>query len=372
MAPEQPPRDGRRGFNRRALLAAGGIAVAAAAVGVYEHRSSSSPTTTTTPPFGPSRGPVFWNVAATGKLDRGYTQYLDRLQEEMGRSFAGIRVNYWPSPGQPQISPQIDEAYSAGRRWIYQNSKPDPPQDPQGQIQWSSISQGGYNTELEQFFDNVKNDSRWTAQNPFHFSFAHEQNIVWEGGGPPAGSPADYGAAFRQVRNVMDSVGAHVSKGGNMLMCWTPSWHQVYYNNDPSWSGQPYNATNCDPFDAATGDRPYDILGCDVYRLPNNTLPARAIWTPIHDIAVHRGVPFMAGELGLAVNQSNSPEVVSYLRELDALLKGWGGGFAPGKVLALCWTSRVTRKSDDRLNASPEVLAEYKRMANDPFYGASV
>ena len=92
----------------------------------------------------------------------------------------------------------------------------------------------------------------------------------------------------------------------------------------------------------------------------------------VHDLAAQRSVPFMAGELGLAVNQRNSAEVVTYLQELDSLLKGWGGGFGPGKCLALCWTSRVTRKSNDRLDASPAVLAEYRRMANDPFYGAAV
>jgi hypothetical protein len=54
------------------------------------------------------------------------------------------------------------------------------------------------------------------------------------------------------------------------------------------------------------------------------------------------------------------------------LLKRWRGGSGAGQIEALCWTTRVAADGDFRLDASADRLAEYRRMAQDQFYGASV
>ncbi|HLK42419.1 MAG TPA: hypothetical protein VKV34_03685, partial [Thermoleophilia bacterium] len=274
------------GRTRRELLIGTGLVATGGILIVRERgqfESSSPPPSTVQPPAlctTTSRPGVYWNIAATANLDPGYQYYVDALERSLRRRFAGVRKNYFAGPGQPEISPEVTMAYAAGRRWTYVNGKPNPiPQDGRF-LQWTSVAAGLYDDQFTQLFAAVRNDRRWDAANPFHFSFHHEQEVTSEGGGRLAGSPQDFQAAFWRVRALMDAAGAHVGAGGNMLMCWTPDWLQFFRNGDTGWSGYPYDASNCDPYDPVRG-RPYDLLGCDVYRRSGASFDAPTMWEPV-------------------------------------------------------------------------------------------
>jgi hypothetical protein len=81
------------------------------------------------------------------------------------------------------------------------------------------------------------------------------------------------------------------------------------------------------------------------------------------------GRPFFSPETGIA---GTDTKVVTYLQQMDSLLKGWGAGAGPGQIAAICWTSRGAKYSDFRLDATPARLTQYTTMANDPFYSLVV
>ncbi|MGN6380860.1 MAG: hypothetical protein ACTHNU_18050 [Gaiellales bacterium] len=361
-------------LTRRQLLAAGAALGAATLVDACGGSSTSSTTSTEPPPFTSTQkvpGAMFWNVSSTANLDPGYYAYTRNLEAQLGRRFAGIRKNYWPGSGEPEISSEIVVAYAAGRRWTYMNGKPDPQFPDTDALRWASVTAGVYDDQFTRLFEAVKADSRWSAANPFHYSFHHEQNVPSEQGGRIAGAPQDYPTAFRHVRSLMDSTGAHVSKGGNMLMCWTPSWLQVFHDGDVGWQGYPYDASHCDPWSPGDSTPPYDLMGADVYRREGFSFTADDMWTPVHEWAAKRGVAFFGGEVGIAHMPGAEGDIVRYLDQMQRLVDGWSTGGA-GRCAALCWTSRQAKGGDYRLDADPTVLARYRQMANARLFEASV
>jgi hypothetical protein len=357
-------------LSRRDLLAAALTVGAGALVEACGGSTTTAPAPEP-PPCMPAKSPAaFWNVSSTANLDPNYDAYIRALESKLGRRFAGIRKNYWPNPGEPQVSPEITAAYAAGRRWTYMNGKPDPMPPDTATLRWRSVTQGVYDDQFAKFFDAVKRDRRWSHQNPFHYSFHHEQEVTSEDGGPLAGHPEDYPPAFRHVRALMDSTGAHVSQGGNMLMCWSPDWQQLFNDGNTSWHRYPYDASHCDPWSPGDTSPPYDLMGGDVYRPPGAGLAADEMWTPIYDWSKKRGVPFFTGETGIVWTPGATDDVVRYLDELERLLTGWGAGTSPGQCVAICWTSRQTRGGDDRLDADPTLLTRYRAMAHAPLFAA--
>jgi hypothetical protein len=353
---------------RRAVLERG-AALAGAALLAACGSTGSRPTAAGPPPWRSTvHTGVFWGVQTSAARDQDYAAYVTALERKLGRRFAAVRQNYWPSGGRSQVSRQIDAAYAAGRRWTYVNGKPKPHAPDAGLMRWASVAGGAYDADFAALFRAIRDDPRWSAANPFHYSFHHEQEVRAQGGGALAGTPAEFRAAFRQVRRLMDTAGAHVSSGGNMRLCWTPDARQLSEDGNRAWPGYPYDATNCDPHSAA-GGTPYDLIGCDVYR--RSTERAAALWAPLHRWAKMRGVAFFAGEAGVAVGAGAAGDAVAYLRELDGLLHGWGAGGGSGECVAICWTSRVAQAGDYRLDADPAVLREYRRLAHEPLYAAS-
>jgi hypothetical protein len=363
-----------RRLTRRELMV-GGVALGAAVVLDACGSSSSPPTSVQPPPFTSTQqapGAMFWNVSSTANLDPDYYAYTQSLEAKLGRRFAGIRKNYWPDPGLPQISPEIDAAYRMGRRWTYMNGKPNPQAPDTDAMRWATVAAGVYDDVFRRFFEAVKADPRWTTGHPFHYSFHHEQSASSEQGGTIAGPPEDYPPAFRRVRALMDSSGAHVSKGGNMLMCWTPVWLQIFNDGNISWAGYPYDASHCDPWQPGDAAPPYDLMGCDVYRREVDSYTANDQWAPVHEWARKRGVPFFGGEVGIAYKSGAEQEIVNYLNVMEGLLQSWATDGTAGRCEALCWTSRNARGGDYRLDADPVVLSQYKVMANRPLYAAFV
>jgi hypothetical protein len=152
-------------------------------------------------------------------------------------------------------------------------------------------------------------------------------------------------------------------------MCLVCHWRQ--FSSDPLYGRlhaspavAPFIVSRVDP-----GADSYDKVGADVYRPHGETVGAGAQWGPVRRFASARGKCFFAGEAGV---DGQDADVVSYLHDLDMLLKRWRGGSGAGQIEALCWTTRVAAEGDFRLDASADRLAEYRRMAQDQFYGASV
>jgi hypothetical protein len=350
-------------YTRRTVLAAGTAGVAAAVVGARIAGLG---------PFA-SSGACFLCIDSTANLDASYYGYIDGpsgLVSKLGRNYAGIRKNYRPDDT-PTISPEITYAVLHRRPWIYQNGKPNPipPDTLTSGTYWRSIATGNYDTIFNHFFATVRGDTRWSAANPFHYSWHHEQTTLAD---PPsgklAGSAADYIAAHRHVYALLVSSGAHISVGGNMKLCLVPNIIQVmrdpvYGTGLPSSAVAPYVISKIDP-----GPAYYDHAGADVYLKEGGSETPADQYAPLHTWAKAAGKSWLTGEMGVA----STKDPPTYLAELDALLKGWGAGTGPGQVYALCATSRIALGGDYRWDASPTILAAWKKLALDPFYGATV
>ena len=313
-------------------------------------------------------GSCIWGIGDMYSLDgSAFAPYCDQLEVKLGRPFAGFRLN----GGFQKTSADFAEMHrmiAAGRKWTYLNGKPS------GTVTgyWQAVAAGTYDSAINAVIQRIKADPSWTTSNPMHFSFHHEQYVKAEGGSIAAGTAQDFIAAYRHVRGLVDAASAHVNQGGNMLMCFSPHWRQYYHDPIYGIGGgttavKPFVVSLCDP-----GNQYYDLLGVDVYNQAQYSFTAAAQWKPVNAFATAVQRPFFSAETGIA---GTDTKIVSYLQAMDALFKGWGAGWGPGQVLAVCWTSRVApsqRGSDFRMDATPAILAQYTTMANDPFYGATV
>jgi hypothetical protein len=343
------------GMRRREFLAAG--AAASAGVMLFGRAGRA---------FGDGPGgSCIWGIGDTYTLDSNFGSYCDGLEAELGRGFAGFRLSGGFSSRRDADFVEMHRMVSDGRRWTYVNGKPS------GTVTgyWKAIVSGQYDVALNQFIHTVQTDPTWSPSQPLHFSFHHEQYVKAEGGGFAAGTAQDFIAAFRHVRWLVDQSGAHVNNGGNILMCWTPHWRQFYHDPIVGVGGgtasvRPYVVSVCDP-----GAEYYDMLGVDMYNQSQYTFSATGQWTPVYRYSSMVGRPFFSPETGIA---GTDTKVVTYLQEMDSLLKGWGAGLGSGQIAAVCWTSRIAKYSDFRLDATPARLAQYTTMANDPFYSLIV
>ena len=311
-----------------------------------------------------SSGSIIWGIGDTYTLDKNFATYCNQLEADFGRGFAGFRLNGGFQKTNADFT-EMHRMFAAGRRWTYVNGKPTGTTTGY----WQAITAGQYDAALNSFIQRVLTDPTWTTALPMHFSFHHEQYVKAEGGGVAAGTAQDFIAAFRHVRSLIDAANAHVSQGGNMLMCWTPHWRQYY--QDPIWgvgggtaAVKPYVVSLCDP-----GADCYDMLGVDMYNQANYNYTAAGQWIPVQAFAASVGRPFLSAETGIG---GTDAKVVPYLQQMDALFKGWGAGWGAGQVLGVCWTSRGAKYSDFHMDLTPARLAQYTTMANDPFYSLVV
>lgn len=353
----------QRRYTRRAVIT-GAIVGGAVAVGgkvlIDQLRATSS------------TGCV-WAVQVNDNLPIGgdrssYWPYVSELEQKLGRAFAGWRRNGITGSDDLAV---YRRAYDRGWHWSYANGKIQPSDSSGNPIAarfWYDTAAGKYDSFYRMFFKSIKADPRWTEANPFHFSFHHEQYVKSEGGGIGAGSAPEYIAAFRRVAGIMDAEAAHASKGGNMLRAWVPHWRQywgdpIYGSGNASSAVAPLVVSKVYP-----GSDVVDKIGSDIALEPAQTYSASSQWKPVHDFALAKGKSFFTGETGI---DGSDEKVVTYLRELDTLLKGWGAGTGPGQVEAICWTTRVAADGDYRIDKTRARLAQYKRMALDAFYAAT-
>jgi hypothetical protein len=338
-------------FSRRELLAAG-AASALLLASPGRVRADATP------------GTCVWGIGDTYRLDANFATYCVQLETLLGRGFAGFRL----SGGYQKTNADFTEMHrmvNDGRRYTYLNGKPS------GTVTgyWQAVAAGQYDAPINTLFARILADSTWSTTNPVHFSFHHEQYVKAEGGGIAAGTAQDFIAAYQHVRSLLDQANAHVSQGGNILMCFTPHWRQYYHDPIYGVGGgttavRPFVVSLCDP-----GSDYYDMLGVDMYNQGQYSFTAAGQWTPVNAFATVVGRPFLSAETGIA---GTDDKVVPYLQQMDALFKQWGAGTGPGQVLGVCWTSRGAKYSDFRLDATPARLAQYTAMANDPFYSLTV
>ena len=316
---------------------------------------------------GTAAGSCIWGIGDVYRLDSTFATYCDHLETLLGRRFAGFRLNGGYTRTRADFT-EMHRMISAGRRFTYLNGKP--PGTVTGY--WQAVAAGTYDSAINAVITRILADALWTPTNPMHFSFHHEQYVKAEGGGVSAGTAQDFIAAYRHVRGLLDHANAHVSQGGNMLMCFSPHWRQYYHDPIYGIGGgttavQPFVVSLCDP-----GSQYYDILGVDMYNQAQYSFTAAAQWKPVAAFASAVGRPFLSAETGIG---GSDTKVVTYLKDMDALFKAWGAGSGPGRVLGVCWTTRLApsqRNSDFRMDLTPARLAQYTTMANDPFYGLTV
>ena len=345
-------------LSRRSLLARAAAATAVVAGGAVLRRQGVAEAVVRRPS-------CIWGCAA----ELGYAD----LEAAIGRTFAGNRLNAAFDYTMPD--PRLLATYDAGAHWTYHNCNSqrwkdgvvDGVKEP---VPWASVAAGEMDVWLAAQAAGIRDNPRWTAANPYHFSFHHEQSVATDNqtGGGGAGTPGEYIAAFRHVRAVFDGAGATVTHGGNVAFCFVPTITQ-YHGKVPGW-GVP----DLDP-----GPAYYELLGVDAYNrrdrktgLLKTAKPGPWI-RPVHDYAVAIGKQFFFGELGIEDGTTTAAhqERAAFTTDLCTTVAKYGR-HKPGSCVAMIWTHNITAGRDWRLDLSAEALAAFTAAGSDPFYSLTV
>jgi hypothetical protein len=299
---------------------------------------------------------------AAGSCTLGvWTHNLADLQRKLGFTFRGIRHNQGmqtPLPADREL-----DWYDQGHWLIYRNANAETRGAGGGQVcfSWGGIARGGHDTYFTTGARNLMNDRRFTKAKPYLFSFHHEQivNDRHQCGAKACGSPADYVAAYRHVRNLFDRLGATVSHGGNVRFVWTPTASQF---REP---GNEYGAPSVDP-----GPAYYDYVGVDAY---NRRWHSELLFKDPVDMigaaqqyAKKRGKRLLIAEFGVEDGPASPSHVAkaTFLLDSAELIQSWGSS-GPGSVVAWYFTSLDSY----RLDSSPTVLKAARQIVSLPFFG---
>jgi hypothetical protein len=340
--------DGAHVLMARAMDQSGNRGTRTITIIVLNGSPSPSPSPSPGPPAGTA--PVVLGVWSDG--NGGHT--TEALEAQIGRMFGGSRFNHSlmnPIPGNTD-----DKNFDAGRTVVYRNAQSEDLSD--APVLWADVAAGKYDWRLAEIADAVRADTRWTRATPFLFSFHHEQDAT-----SGFGTPEDYKAAFRHVFDYFESAGILWRYGGQVEMVWTLTRSSL--NSDTAASYDPDLAA-----DGVTlvGDY-YDVLGLDVYdKLQTDgrlgyTDP-RTAFDPAHEYALARGKQFGIFEFG--VSEGAPGEKAAVFSQLAPTLRSYGVG-VPGSAMALMY-SNVTGKQPYYPDTSPDALAAFTAMANDPLF----
>jgi hypothetical protein len=286
---------------------------------------------------------------------------LAGLESKLGYKFRGIRYNQ--AMNCPIPTPRELAWVDQGRWFLYRNVNAQT-RTSSGSIvcrSWKSIASGYYDSYFIHGARALKNDSRFTPQRPYLFSFQHEQIVKSDHqcGNLSCGTPAQYIAAYRHVRTLFDREGATVRAGGNVRFVWTPTASQFRMADGP------FGAPKVDP-----GPHYYDYVGVDGYnRLSHGALrfsdPAEMLG-PAHKYAVGRGKRLLIAEYGVEDGSTIHSHVAkeNFMLATAAEIRSWGAS-GPGSAIGWLFSSTDAY----RLDSSPAAIHATRQIVAMPFFG---
>ena len=183
------------------------------------------------------------------------------------------------------------------------------------------------------------------VEKPLLLRWAWEMNGDWFDWG---GSPSGYVRAYRRIHRIFRANGAD-----NVAFVWSPNW-----NSSPDSSANAMERYY-------PGDDYVDWICADGY----NWAPGRqgdqwrsfaSIYQDFYDWGLARGKPLMVGEYG--AQERDPGEKAKWLSEArEALKKKFQG------IKAVVYFDSK-KEYDWRVTSSPETLAAFRAMANDPWF----
>jgi len=298
---------------------------------------------------------------ATGTCILGvWSLNVGLLQSQLGRMFRGIRWNQsmqTPIPAKSEL-----EWFRQGHWMIYRavNAQTRSGGRKPVCISWRGIANGAHDAYFESAAHSLR-ASAFTRTHPYFFSFAHEQivNNSSQCGNKACGSPADYIAAYRHVRNIFNNAGASVSHGGNVRFVWAPVASQFRVPDHP------YGAPTVDP-----GPDYYDYVGVDAYnRRAGRDLEfstASSMLGAAHNYAKMRGKQMIIAEYGIADGPSSTDnhQKAAFLLNTASQIASWGASGA-GSVYSWMLTDLGTY----RIDSSPASLAAMRKIVELKLFG---
>jgi plastocyanin len=293
--------------------------------------SSPSATAAEAPEL-PAKGSLFGayvGIPAGSGLDRRtvWTQF----EQDVGRRMAVDRVFYsWDA-----VWPTADDAWSRDQgRMLYLSwgiRRLD-----RSIVQWADIASGAYDAVIDaRAADLIAFDA------PVIFSFTPEPE------NDPAGTPADFIAAFRHIRDRFETAGV-----ANVRYAWTMM----------AWSFRTGNAANFYP-----GDDAVDIIAADGYNwyaCERPTGPWRSftdIFKDFHKFGTAHSKPMFVAEWGSNEDPAVPGRKATWIAEAATQIAAWPGikGAVYFNTDAGCprWVT-----------SSPSALASFSAMAADPYF----
>jgi len=299
-------------------------------------------------------------LAAGGCTLGAWTLDIGKLQSELGTTLRGIRYNQAMQTSIP--ADRELQWFDQGHWMIYRNvnAETSGPGGRQVCLSWRAIANGAHDSYFRAAAQDLLADKRFSGTRPYLFSFHHEQivNNQAQCGNKASGSPADYVAAYRHVRQIFDNLGATVSHGGNVRFVWSPACSQFRVPDHP------YGAPSVDP-----GSDYYDFVGVDSYnRLQGGHLmfntPADMLGAA-HNYAKMRGKQLIIAEFGIqdgsTLAQHNAK--ATFLLNTASLIQSWGSS-GPGSAYAWMFSSL----GPNAIDSSPQALAAMKKVVALPFF----
>ncbi len=295
----------------------------------------------------PSCG-VLWGIYTTRVAGQGWaTPFLD-IEQSIGRRLDLVkRYHDWSNAGG---SGQFPDRYETqlgadGSRVLYfawtSNIWS------QGTFaSWGDIADGVYDESV--ILPEAARIKAWGQ--PVFLDFDHEMDGRTR---TANGTPAEYVAAYRHIREVMAAAGAD-----NIIWAWVPTGTmantariKAMYPGDAyvDWVGyDPYNFYDCN---GSSWETPYESLAPFYTWLANNGMGDK---------------PVLLGEYG-SVPDSSDPQRVAdwYTGVSDALAQ------MPRIKAVIQWNSSTSSTCDFRVTGSPEAMSGFRSASLDPYINGS-
>jgi hypothetical protein len=285
------------------------------------------------PPVLPTSGALFGAFAqpdGVATLDR--RSALEGFESQVGRKMALERVYYrWD-----QAWPTADDAWTrdAGRiPYISWNAR----LLDRSTVRWADIAAGVYDGVID-----ARAADLVSFAGPVVFSFHHEPE-----NDPDAGSPAEFAAAFRHIREQFQADGVTNATYAWTMMAWTFGIGTAagYYPGD-------------DVVDVIAADG-YNWFGC-----PGRGFIWRSfteVFASFHAFGQLHGKQMMIAEWGGREDPAVDGRKATWLDEASTQLKRW-----PDIVGLLYFNA--DRGCSRWVDSSPSSLASFRAMATDPYF----
>jgi hypothetical protein len=299
---------------------------------------------------------AFWGISNNGGAVPSESSRRATLESQLGK-FNSMRRNLHFGHKFP-----LDDISLAQQGYmVYRNQDSvNKLTNPDTLFAFADIAKGLKDSYLKAGFAAIAASGQYSVANPYLFSYHHEQQVNESWQPRPPGTPADFIAAVKHVRQLLDDGGYSLHLGGDIALVFNTLQSQ-WLNPALTWYIE-----KCD-----AGPDVVDVYGGDYYNKrnqPNSTAlhygtVAFDSIEPLIQYAKDRGRPWGLQEFSIeGGTAAQEQEKADWLDSFTSLIDEMPAGMGPGELMGLWWTDEGSETSPGRPVTSSVVLAAMMRL----------